>query len=83
VGGADPPLYFAKHPNRFPLLHLKDMARDGRMANVGQGTIDFAKIFVQALRAGVRHLFVEHDNPAHPLLDADASYRYLRERLKA
>lgn len=81
-GGGDPLYYFAKLPNRFPLLHLKDMARDGRIANVGQGTIDFARIFAQAQRAGVRHYFVEHDNPTHPLLDADASYRYLRERIK-
>jgi sugar phosphate isomerase/epimerase len=78
-GGRDPLAYFARHPGRFPLVHVKDMARDGSMVDVGRGTIDFAGIFARAQQAGIRHYFVEHDEPPSPLADARASYDYLRQ----
>ena len=46
--GGDPLRYFAGYPGRFPLLHVKDMARDGSMVDVGAGTIDFRAIFAHA-----------------------------------
>ncbi|HEX6537411.1 MAG TPA: sugar phosphate isomerase/epimerase [Gemmatimonadaceae bacterium] len=76
--GRDPLAYFEAHPGRFPLVHVKDMARDGAMVDVGQGTIDFAAIFARHARAGIEHYFVEHDDPPSPLADARASYQYLR-----
>ncbi|HEX7051851.1 MAG TPA: sugar phosphate isomerase/epimerase [Longimicrobiales bacterium] len=77
-GGGDPLAYFARHAGRFPLVHVKDLSADGAMVNVGEGTIDFAKIFARAEQAGIRHYFVEHDQPAAPLDDARVSYTYLR-----
>ena len=74
-GGRDPLPLFAKHPGRFPSVHVKDMAADGTMVNVGEGVIDFAGIFAQARIAGVQHYFVEHDNPAQPLRDVAVSFR--------
>lgn len=65
-GGKDPLTYFAAYPGRFPLVHVKDMARDGSMVDVGMGTIDFAAIFARAKAAGIRHYFVEHDEPRAP-----------------
>ena len=78
TGGQDPLAYFARHPGRFPLVHVKDRATDGAMADVGAGTIDFKAIFAQAGRAGIKHYFVEHDNTKDPLATARASFDYLK-----
>ncbi|AHG92706.1 Xylose isomerase domain-containing protein TIM barrel (plasmid) [Gemmatirosa kalamazoonensis] len=67
---------FAKHPGRFPLWHVKDMAglaalagmtsqaerqRAAKIVPVGQGEIDYRPIFAQAATAGLQHFFVEQD----------------------
>lgn len=78
AGAAFEPLV-ANHPGRFALCHLKDMDAQGRMADVGAGTIDWAALFALSEEAGLRHYFVEHDNPADPLASARASYRYLSQ----
>lgn len=77
-GGGSPLAYFARWPGRFPLLHVKGRAADGAMVDVGAGSVDWAAIFARRAEAGVKHLFVEHDEPADPLASAAASYRYLR-----
>jgi sugar phosphate isomerase/epimerase len=77
-GGASPLGYFARYPGRFPLVHVKDMSADGRMVDVGSGRIPFARIFAQQKTAGIRHFFVEHDEPADPFASIAASYAYLR-----
>ncbi len=59
--GFDPVAYFAKHPGRFPLWHVKDMDTEGNFADVGTGTIDFDRIFAQRQLAGLQHGFVERD----------------------
>jgi len=76
-GGRDPLTYFAKWPNRFPFVHVKDMAGNGSMANVGQGHIDWPKIFAKRREAGIDHFFVEHDSPASPMDDIRVSYEYM------
>ena len=67
VAGFDPLSYFANHPGRFTMLHVKDRDTHGRMADVGQGTINFAEIFSHVETAGFKHYFVEHDNPGNGL----------------
>jgi sugar phosphate isomerase/epimerase len=48
------------------------------MVDVGKGKIDFARIFAQREKAGIRYFFVEHDNPEPSALgSAKASYEYL------
>jgi sugar phosphate isomerase/epimerase len=76
--GYEPTTYFANHPGRFPLCHVKDMTADGAMAAVGEGQIDFASIFARAEQAGLEHYFVEHDNPESPMQTAETSLRTLR-----
>ena len=75
----NPLSYFARHPGRFSSVHVKDMdgTSERHMVDVGSGTIDFATIFAQRERAGIRHFFVEHDNPADPFESVRAGYRYL------
>jgi len=78
-GGGDPIDFFNRYPKRFPLLHVKDSAGppDNRMVEVGKGKIDFRSIFAQSGKAGVKHYFVEHDQPADPIASIRSSYNYL------
>ena len=76
-GGADPISYFNQYPGRFPLVHVKGMAKDGSMTSVGaDNRIDWKRIFADP-KGGIKHYFVEHDNPASPLDSIRASYAYL------
>jgi sugar phosphate isomerase/epimerase len=76
-GGRDPLDYFAKHPGRFTSVHVKDMDPSGAMVEVGAGTLPFGQYFARSAQAGIRHYFVEHDNPADPMASIEASYRHL------
>ena len=77
--GKDPLAYFAKWPGRFPLLHIKDMAPDGGFADLGTGTIDFARSFRRASQGGVKHYFYEQDvTPGSPFDSAKVGYEYLK-----
>jgi sugar phosphate isomerase/epimerase len=63
------------------MVHVKDMQNAGetpRMVDVGQGDIDFRAIFARRDAAGIRHFFVEHDEPRDALASIGRSYRYLR-----
>ena len=77
--GRDPLEYLARFPNRFSMFHAKDSAGRPRheMVDVGKGTIDFKSILAAGVGAGVRHVFVEHDNPGDPIASITASYRHL------
>ena len=66
-GGYEPLPYFKKYPGRFKLCHVKDMDTNREMTEVGSGIIDFASDFRHADLAGLKHFFVEHDNPADPI----------------
>ncbi len=76
-GGQDPLTYFARYPGRIPMVHVKDQTRDHKMADVGAGSIDWRRIFAQREQAGIKHYFVEHDEPVNPLASIANSYRYL------
>jgi sugar phosphate isomerase/epimerase len=78
-GGQDPLSYFQRWPGRIPLVHVKDSAGppDNKMVDVGAGTIDWKRIFARREQAGIRHFFVEHDQPADLFASIKASYDYL------
>lgn len=91
--GVDPVSYFRLHPGRFPLLHVKDLYKNvavnphqdppangpNPFAPVGQGKIDWSKIFAHAGEAGVRHIFVEQDVCNMPPMEAiKISFGYLK-----
>lgn len=78
-GGADPLAYFARYPERFPLVHVKDMAAGQQMTEVGKGHIDWRRIFGKRKQAGIEHYFVEHDEPIDPLASVRTSFDYLRK----
>ena len=80
--GKDPLPYWKRHPGRFPLLHIKDMRKDitinpqedpgkpNPFVPVGQGRIDWPKIFTHVHEAGAQHIFVEQDECDMPPLEA-------------
>ncbi len=51
----------------------------GRMADVGQGSIDWKNLFAHADKAGIKHYFVENDDPKSAFDDIKISYTYLRD----
>ncbi|MEP7270853.1 MAG: sugar phosphate isomerase/epimerase [Acidobacteriota bacterium] len=79
-GGQDASKYFEKHPGRFELAHVKDLAKTADQAAVeaGRGTLNFKTLLDQSVKAGVRHFFVEQDEPTRPLESIKISFDYLR-----
>jgi sugar phosphate isomerase/epimerase len=67
--GHDPVTYFGKYPHRFPLIHVKDYLAESRNgdkmlgAELGHGVIDYRPIFAAAAKAGLKHYFVEQEDP--------------------
>ena len=91
--GQDPLEYFQKYPGRFPLLHIKDFktgfptstssfpydSGPNPFAPVGEGRIDWVKIFAHARQAGTQHIFVEQDRcDTSPFEAAATSFKYLK-----
>lgn len=56
-----PPRYwFDRAPGRYVMWHVKDMHKVSRdYTELGNGTIDYTKIWPDAARAGMQHFFVE------------------------
>ncbi len=82
--GRDPLALIKKHPGRFPLWHVKDMAKTPERAftEVGNGSIDFKKIFTHADEAGLKYFFVEQDStPGSPFDSATQSFNYIKKNL--
>jgi sugar phosphate isomerase/epimerase len=77
--GIDPLKYFAQYPGRFPLVHVKDFDKNGMMTEVGSGVVDWKSIFAKSDVAGIKHYFVEHDNPMLPFVSIEKSYQYLKQ----
>lgn len=81
-GGRTPTEYFNRYPGRFEAVHVKDMdgSPEQRMVDVGQGKIDFARIFAQRKKAGIKYYFVEHDDPKpSAVASIRTSYNYLKQ----
>jgi sugar phosphate isomerase/epimerase len=47
------------------------------MTEAGSGVIDWKRIFAHSEQAGIKHYFVEHDQPKKPMESARLSYEYL------
>jgi sugar phosphate isomerase/epimerase len=75
----DPLKYFAQYPGRFPVVHVKDFDKNDMMTEVGSGVVDWKGIFAKSELAGIKHYFVEHDNPMLPFMSIQKSYQYLKQ----
>ena len=77
--GIDPVEMFNSHPGRFPLLHVKDISKDFKtLLPVGEGVVDFKRIFANLQNSGARHYFVEHDMAPDAFVSIATSYKNLR-----
>jgi sugar phosphate isomerase/epimerase len=91
AAGKDPLDYFARYPGRFPLVHVKGLAKKPEaggaapieslmpdLTEVGtRDVIDWKRIFAKSDQAGIKHYFVEHDVPKDPYESLKTSYTYL------
>ena len=82
--GVDPVQLFKAHPGRFPLWHVKDLDKNKQgPLPVGEGIVDFKRIFDNAGTAGMKHFFVEHDMPADAFASITTSYNNLSKLLNS
>jgi sugar phosphate isomerase/epimerase len=72
--GYDAAGYFTKYPGRFISMHVQGWSAKARkIVPVGQGTLDWSRIFTAAKTGGVKNYFVEMD---WPLMKASVPYLY-------
>ena len=80
----DPIALINEHPGRFPLWHVKDLDKTPKrmFTEVGNGVIDFKKIFTHANKAGLKYFFVEQDmTPGDPYNSITQSITYIKGNL--
>ncbi len=88
--GQDPVALLQKYPNRWKLMHIKDMKpgtatndhsgranADSTEVPVGQGMIDYASVLRTARDVGVEYFFIE-DETSDPLTAMPQSIDYLK-----
>jgi len=89
--GLDPVDYLGRYPDRYVMLHLKDLKRDHipdtdlKMASteVGKGIIDWPRLLAAAKKTSVKGLYVEQEPPfvASSLESVRVSFDYLKPLL--
>jgi sugar phosphate isomerase/epimerase len=89
ITGLDPVQLLLKYPNRWSLLHIKDMLKDfargthtggspaSAKVTVGEGQIKWSEVLTAAQKIGVKHYFLE-DETLTPLKSIPDSLQYLR-----
>ena len=82
AGGGDPAQWLEKLSGRIPCIHLKDYAYGRKMAVVGEGNINFDRVFEKAAAGGTRYMLVEQDdcNGEDPIACLRRSYAFLKSR---
>ncbi|MBI2513234.1 MAG: sugar phosphate isomerase/epimerase [Opitutae bacterium] len=87
--GVDPVALLNKYPDRWRLMHLKDLRRGADVGThtgrapatdnvpVGEGVIDWPAVLAAAQKVGVVHCLIE-DETTEPLKSIPASLAYLR-----
>lgn len=87
--GADPVKLLEKYPNRWVLMHLKDIAKGARTGiytgkapltddvPLGTGQVNWPAVLKAAAKSGVKHYFIEDESPT--VLEAiPVSLKYLQ-----
>ena len=77
AGGADPVREFYEIAGRVRQYHVKDRTPDGGFADLGEGVIDFRRIFRANRPLEVEEYIVENDQPVDALKCAETGYNYL------
>ncbi len=77
TGESDPVREFYKVAGRVKQYHVKDRADDGGFADLGEGNIDFRRIFRATWPLEVDEYIVENDQPVDALQCAETGYNDL------
>ena len=82
VGGADSAQWLERLAGRIPCVHLKDCGFGQSMEALGEGNINFDRVFEKAEAGGTQYLLVEQDDchGEDPIDCLRRSYDYLRAR---
>ena len=82
AGGGDPAQWIEKLSGRIPCIHLKDFAFGRKMAPIGEGNINFDRVFEKAEKGGCQYMLVEQDdcNGEDPFDCLRRSYQFLKSR---
>ena len=80
AGGGDPAWWLENLTGRVPCIHLKDFGYNRKMCVVGEGNLNFDRIFEKAEAAGTKYMLVEQDdcNGEDPFECLRRSHDYLR-----
>jgi sugar phosphate isomerase/epimerase len=82
AAGADPVELFKQNPGRFPLWHVKDIILAQKLpTEIGNGGVDFKRIFAASKVAGMEYFFVEQDGATHPMESITKSYVELTTKI--
>jgi len=88
-GGQDPAALLAKYPDRWSLMHVKDIRKGARTGiftghapgtddvAVGTGQVDWPRVFREARAVGVEWYFIEDESPT-PLENIPRSVAYVQ-----
>jgi Xylose isomerase-like TIM barrel len=74
AAGTDPVELFRKNPGRYPLWHVKDINAQKVPTEIGNGIVDFKRIFATSKESGMKYFFVEQDGATKPIESISTSY---------
>lgn len=79
AGGGDPAAWIDELSGRVPCIHIKDYSYGRKMAVIGEGNINFDRVFKSAEKAGTKYMLVEQDEcyGEDPFDCLARSYKYL------
>ena len=80
AGGGDPAQWLERLAGRIPCIHLKDYGYGRSMEAVGEGNINFDRVFEKAEAGGTKYMLVEQDDchGQDPIDCLRRSYQYLK-----
>jgi sugar phosphate isomerase/epimerase len=83
-GGADPLAWLARYRGRLVAAHVKDIAPAGTnlnqdgWADIGEGTLDWPRLWREARACGAEWMVLEHDKPKDPVGFARKGHAFVR-----
>jgi len=80
----DPIAWMKRYPGRFTMWHVKDLdpTPEKHTTIVGQGVIDFKKIYEQRKLSGLQYLYVEQEQYDKPVFECiKESYDYIKKNI--
>jgi len=82
LSGNDALDYFKKYPGRFESWHVKDIDAEGKTTFIGNGVIDYLKVFEMAELSGMKRFYVEQERfDSSPWEEVEKSFTFIERKL--